>query len=184
MRQIRRLRSTTPLAAVAVLLSTCLSSAAFADGSGWYTAPQVSQGRWEFSQKCAVCHGAQLQGGGAPALKGTAFNQRWNGKKLSDFYNFVHEDMPLGLGASLPSQEYADIVAFLLAQSGLPAGTDKFTPYSPMDRVLELKAALAAGGTVAPAPPGQTKTGALYGSSRSRRPTRRRRRSLTEPTLP
>jgi alcohol dehydrogenase (cytochrome c) len=163
MRQIRRLRSTTPLAAVAVLLSTCLSSAAFADGSGWYTAPQVSQGRWEFSQKCAVCHGAQLQGGGAPALKGTAFNQRWNGKKLSDFYNFVHEDMPLGLGASLPSQEYADIVAFLLAQSGLPAGTDKFTPYSPMDRVLELTAAAAAGGTVASAPPGQIKIGALYG---------------------
>ncbi len=163
MRQIRRLRPSMPLAAVAVLFIACLSSAAYADGSGWYTAPQVSQGRWEFSQKCAVCHGAQLQGGGAPALKGTAFNQRWNGKKLSDFYNFVHSDMPLGLGASLPSQEYADIVAFLLAQSGLPAGTDKFTPYSPMDRVLELNAAAASGGTVASAPPGQIKIGALYG---------------------
>jgi alcohol dehydrogenase (cytochrome c) len=148
-----------------MLGSCCLVSApaVHADGSGWYTAPQVAPGRWEYSQKCAVCHGAQLQGGGAPALKGTAFTQRWDGKKLSDLYGFIHGDMPLGLGASLPSQEYADIVGFLLAQSGLPAGTDKFTPYSPMDRVLELSAAAAAGGTVASAPPGQVSIGALYG---------------------
>jgi alcohol dehydrogenase (cytochrome c) len=29
--------------------------------------PLAGQGRWEFSQKCAACHGSQLQGGGAPA---------------------------------------------------------------------------------------------------------------------
>ena len=140
-----------------------MSQTVHADGSGWYTSAQVSQGRWEYSQKCAVCHGAQLEGGGAPALKGSAFAQRWDGKKLSDFYTFVHTDMPLGLGASLPSQEYADIVAYLLAQNGLAAGTDKFTPYSPMDRVLQLNEAAAAGGTVASAAPGQIKIGSLYG---------------------
>lgn len=148
---------------VACATLALMSQVAHADGSGWYTSAQVSQGRWEYSQKCAVCHGAQLAGGGAPALKGTVFAQRWDGKKLSDFYAFVHADMPLGLGASLPSQEYADIVAYLLAQSGLPAGTDKFTPYSPMDRVLQLNEAAAAGGTVAAATPGQIKIGALYG---------------------
>ena len=77
--------------------------------------------------------------------------------------SFVHTDMPLGLGASLPSQEYADIVAYLLAQSGLPAGTERFTPYSPMDRVLELSAAALSGGTVAAAIPGKVTIGALYG---------------------
>lgn len=41
---------------------------AFADGTAFFSSAQVSQGRWEFSQKCAVCHCAQLQGGGAPAL--------------------------------------------------------------------------------------------------------------------
>jgi alcohol dehydrogenase (cytochrome c) len=149
--------------AVAGATLALMSHVARADGSGWYTSAQVSQGRWEFSQKCAVCHGVQLEGGGAPALKGTVFAQRWDGKKLSDFYSFIHADMPLGLGASLPSQEYADIVAFLLAQNGLPAGMDKFTPYSPMDRVLQLNEAAAAGGTVAAATPGQIKIGALYG---------------------
>ena len=125
---------------VVMLFGLAASAVALADGTGWYTSEQVAQGRWEYSQKCGVCHGQQLQGAGAPALKGKTFNQQWDGKKLSDFYGYVHTNMPLGLGASLPSQEYADIVAFLLAQSGLPAGTDKFTPYSPMDRVLELNA--------------------------------------------
>jgi alcohol dehydrogenase (cytochrome c) len=148
---------------VVILFGLAASAVALADGTGWYTSEQVAQGRWEYSQKCGVCHGQQLQGTGAPALKGKTFNELWNGKKLADFYGYVHTNMPLGLGASLPSQEYADIVAFLLAQSGLPAGTDKFTPYSPMDRVLELNAAAAAGGTVAAAAPGEISIGKLYG---------------------
>ena len=161
----RRTHHRLLIAAVAMLSTAGLAhtAPARADGTGWYAPPQVAQGRWEYSQKCAVCHGAQLEGAGAPALKGKAFIERWNGKKLSDFYEFVHTDMPLGLGASLPSQEYADIVAYLLAQSGLPAGTERFTPYSPMDRVLELSAASLSGGTVAAAIPGKVTIGALYG---------------------
>jgi PQQ-dependent dehydrogenase (methanol/ethanol family) len=151
--------------AVALLGAAALGrgTPALADGTGWYAPPQVAQGRWEYSQKCGVCHGAQLEGAGAPALKGKLFIERWNGKKLSEFYEFVHTDMPLGLGASLPSQEYADIIAYLLAQNGLPAGTERFTPYSPMDRVLELAGAAASGETVAAAVPGKVTIGALYG---------------------
>jgi mono/diheme cytochrome c family protein len=114
---------------------------AHADGAGWYAPAQVPSGRWEYSQQCAVCHGAQLQGGGAPALKGREFTAQWNGKKLDELYTYVHKNMPLGRGASLPSQEYADIVAYILAQSGLPAGNERFTPRTPMDRVLTLAAA-------------------------------------------
>ncbi len=151
------------VATLAALAAGAAASTARADGTGWFSASQVSQGRWEYSQKCAVCHGAQLQGAGGPALKGKFFIERWDGKKLSDLYEFVHGDMPLGLGASLPSQEYADIVAYLLAQSGLAAGNEMYTPKSPMDRVLQLSAAQAAGGTVAAATPGEIKIGALYG---------------------
>jgi hypothetical protein len=46
--------------------------------------------------------------------------------------------MPLGQGGALDGQVYADIVAYILAQSGVPGGTEKFTPTSPMERVLEL----------------------------------------------
>ena len=115
---------------VAIRKSACLFAAlasasmlggatvARADGTGWFAPAQVPQGRWEYAQQCAVCHGAQLQGGGAPALKGREFAAQWNGKKLDELYTYVHKNMPLGRGASLPSQEYADVVAYILAQSG------------------------------------------------------------------
>ena len=135
---------------------------AVADGSAFFSSSQVSQGRWEFSQKCAVCHGAQLQGGGAPALKGREFVAQWNGKSLKDFYNYVHSNMPLGQGGELNSQEYADIVAYVLAHSGLPAGNEKLTPKSPMDRALDL-ASVSAGSAAASVPAGAVKIGELYG---------------------
>jgi alcohol dehydrogenase (cytochrome c) len=137
------------------------ASGASADGTGWFATAQLSQGRWEYSQKCAVCHGAQLQGGGAPSLKGRVFNDQWDGKTLKDFYNYVHKNMPLGQGGDLNSQEYADIVAYILAQNGLPAGEEKFTAKSSMERVLELSA--AAGNAPASAPPGEVRIGELYG---------------------
>jgi glucose dehydrogenase/cytochrome c5 len=144
-----------------VLLFT--AQGALADGTGFFTSAQLSQGRWEYSQKCSVCHGAQLQGVGAPALKGRLFNDQWNGKTLKDLYNYVHNNMPLGQGGDLNSQEYADIVSYILAQSGLPAGDEKLMPKSPMDRVLELSAAATAGGAAASAAPGEVKIGQLYG---------------------
>ena len=149
---------------VVILLGLATSAAVQADGTGWYTPEQVAQGRWQYSQKCGACHGQQLQGTGAPALSGNLFKDQWNGKKLSDFYGYVHTNMPLGMGASLSTQEYADIVAFVLAQNGLPAGTDKLSPKSPMDRVLELDVAAAAGSTVAAAAPGKIEIGKLYGT--------------------
>jgi len=149
---------------VVILLGLATSAAVQADGTGWYTPEQVAQGRWQYSQKCGACHGQQLQGTGAPALSGNLFKDQWNGKKLSEFYGYVHTNMPLGMGASLSTQEYADIVAFVLAQNGLPAGTDKLSPKSPMDRVLELDVAAAAGSTVAAAAPGKIEIGKLYGT--------------------
>ena len=144
----------------------------FADGTGWFLPAQVPQGRWEYSQQCAVCHGAQLQGGGAPALKGRLFNDQWNGKKLDELYTYVHKNMPLGRGAVLPSQEYADIVAYILAQSGLPAGNERFTPKTPMDRVLTLTGAAETGSLAATGAPIDVKIGALFGELKEPTTTR------------
>jgi mono/diheme cytochrome c family protein len=98
-----------PLAALAFWVIA--TEGALADGTGWFTSDQVGQGRWAYAQKCATCHGAQLQGTGAPALKGRSFNAQWNGKSLHEFYDYVHQQMPLGQAGSLKGQEYADIVA-------------------------------------------------------------------------
>jgi alcohol dehydrogenase (cytochrome c) len=149
-------------AGLSVLMLCLAVSAACADGTGWFTTAQLTQGRFEYSQKCAVCHGAQLQGGGAPSLKGQTFDAQWDGKTLKDFYDYVRQNMPLGQAGELNGQQYADIVAYILAQNGLPAGDDKFIATSPMARVLELAA--AAGNAPASAPPAEVKIGELYGT--------------------
>ncbi len=122
---------------------------ASADGTGWFTQPQVDRGRWEYAAKCTACHGAKLQGTGAPPLKGPEFAAQWNNKTLKDLYSFVHSQMPFGLPNSLKSQEYADLVAYVLASNGLPAGQEELTPSSSMDRVLVLSGSAPAPGTSA-----------------------------------
>jgi mono/diheme cytochrome c family protein len=112
----------------------CVAGEPRADGTGWFTLDQVAAGRVEYGAKCATCHGSQLQGTGAPALRGRSFSLLWNRKTLGEFYTYVHKQMPLGSPDSLKLQEYADIVAFILAQNGLPAGVDRLTPATPMNR--------------------------------------------------
>jgi len=152
------------IVAVASYLLWLAAHDALADGTGFFSAAQMSQGRWEYSQKCSVCHGAQLQGGGAPALKGNEFIALWNGKTLKDFYDYVQSNMPLGQGGALKGQEYADIVSYILAQGGLPAGNERLTPTTPMGRVLELSAAASAGGVIADTGSAEVKIGELYGT--------------------
>ena len=135
---------------------------ALADGTGWYSAEQISQGRWDYSQRCSVCHGAQLQGAGAPSLKGGSFSLQWNGKTLKELHAYIHDQMPLGAGGLLKAQEYADIVAYILAQNGLPAGEEKLTSRSPMDRVLTLSDAPTAAPQAAAGPP--ARLGELIGT--------------------
>jgi alcohol dehydrogenase (cytochrome c) len=156
------LQSRSRVAAFGAGLLLLAAHEALADGTGFFTAAQLSAGRWQYSQQCSVCHGAQLQGGGAPALKGSEFGAQWNGRTLKDFFDLVHSTMPLGQAGKLDGQEYADIVSYILAQSGLPAGNEKLTPDSPMDRVLELSAVAPAGNAAASANPDEVKIGALY----------------------
>jgi alcohol dehydrogenase (cytochrome c) len=158
-----RARRPITLASTSAVILLGVTTVALADGTGWFSPDQVSQGHWEYSQKCSVCHGAQLQGGGAPAVKGQIFEQQWNGKTLKDFYNYVHDQMPLGQAGSLDGQEYANVVAYMLAQSGLPSGNEKLTPSSPMERVLQLGGTPATGSQPTAAPP-PVKIGELYGS--------------------
>jgi alcohol dehydrogenase (cytochrome c) len=156
-------RLTGSVALAIPLMMLGMAQIARADGTAFFSSAQVSQGHWEFGQKCAVCHGAQLQGGGAPALKGKLFAQQWNGKTLQQFYGYVHSNMPLGQGGELNSQEYADIVSYVLAQNGLPAGNEKLTPKSPMDRALDLSPDAVSGSAAAATVPAQVKIGELYG---------------------
>jgi PQQ-dependent dehydrogenase (methanol/ethanol family) len=159
--------SNPPRARCSLLVALLFADGALADGTGWFTADQVNAGRWAYEQRCATCHGVELEGAGAPALKGTAFNAQWNGKTLQDLYSYVHSEMPLGAAGTLKGQDYANVVAYILARSGLPAGTQKLTMRSPMSRVLELSDDLTAAAPGSSAPTAPVNVGALIGSVRS-----------------
>ena len=158
-------RGASLVGAIMLIALSVSFTATHADGTGFFTADQATSGRFAYSQNCAACHGAELQGTGGPALKGTSFGMLWNGKSLQDFYDYVHTQMPLGRVGDLKDQTYADIVAFVLAQNGLPAGTDPLTPSTPMQRALVLGNAPDIGATPSAAPP-HIVIGALIGEIR------------------
>ena len=57
------------IAAFATGALSCAALPAFADGTPFFSTAQIGQGRYEYAQKCSVCHGTQSEGGGAPALQ-------------------------------------------------------------------------------------------------------------------
>jgi PQQ-dependent dehydrogenase (methanol/ethanol family) len=145
---------------VALVIAPGIFAARADEGTGWFTREQAATGHGLYVAKCGVCHGADLKGGGAPELIGHGFAAKWNGKTLNDLYVYTRDQMPKGSGGSLSGQEYADIVAFMLAQNGFGAGTIKLEPKSPMGRLLVVSESASVAQTNVAAP---VKLGELAG---------------------
>jgi len=94
---------------------------------GYYTAAQATAGAKAYAQSCAQCHGAQLQGVSAPALKGVSMH---GSQSIADIYNFMSQQMPAGAPGSLKPGTYAAIMAYILKQNGHPAGSTALTAQS------------------------------------------------------
>ncbi|PPQ35795.1 c-type cytochrome [Rhodopila globiformis] len=97
-----------------------------------YTKTQAEKGAGIFASKCVQCHGANLQGTAAPAVAGDDFLQtaQRNGWTLAMVQYLVLNDMPMNAPSSLSPQQYASVLAFLLASNCYPAGNKPF-PVSP-----------------------------------------------------
>jgi mono/diheme cytochrome c family protein len=91
--------------------------------SGVYSSEQAKRGEEPYAQSCAACHGATLEGGEmAPPLVGSQFNSNWNGLTLGDLMERMRISMPQNNPGSLSRQQYADILAFMLAAGKFPTG--------------------------------------------------------------
>jgi mono/diheme cytochrome c family protein len=93
-----------------------------------YTVAQAHAGQAVFSANCIGCHGANLQGVAGPAVAGTEFlttvkNNKWT---LADLRSLVVENMPLNNPGTLTPEQYANVMAFLLASNCYPAGSVPF----------------------------------------------------------
>jgi mono/diheme cytochrome c family protein len=87
-----------------------------------YQADQAQRGKAIYAAKCAVCHGKELTGGGAPALAGAQFFTRDMNNKLGDVFRYMVHEMPAGQPGSLTHAQYADLMAYILATNGYPTG--------------------------------------------------------------
>jgi alcohol dehydrogenase (cytochrome c) len=105
-----------------------------AESTGAYTAEQASRGATVYTQYCAQCHGANLQGEAGTPLMGRTFLQAYGAGTAAQLYDFLSRQMPLNAPGSLSQPQYLDVTAFILERNGLPPGAAPLSAQS-LDKV-------------------------------------------------
>lgn len=104
-----------------------LPLATYAQGAkpALYTDAQAQTGAAVYAQACAACHGQQLEGVAAPALKGQAFGEMAiaQGLTVDALLDVIINTMPQSDPGSLNSDDYNAVTAYILQQNGYPAGS-------------------------------------------------------------
>ncbi|HET7219455.1 MAG TPA: cytochrome c [Vicinamibacterales bacterium] len=83
--------------------------------TGVYTAPQAARGEETYMALCVNCHPAGT-------YKAAGFKATWKGRPLSDLFDQVREKMPKNDPGSLSTQEYVQLVAYILRINDVPPG--------------------------------------------------------------
>ena len=98
---------------------------------GVFTAEQAARGRIAYTGPCDRCHGYKLDGASddpdmlpAPPVAGPKFLRKWNGRTLAALFDYLRTTMPANNPGYLSEAEVADIVAYMLAVSGMPADAE------------------------------------------------------------
>lgn len=91
---------------------------------GVYTDEQAKRGEAVYYERCASCHGPELEGGDmTPPLTGGGFTSNWNELSVGDLFERIRITMPLDRPRTLSRPQSADVIAFLLKANRWPAGT-------------------------------------------------------------
>ena len=115
----RSFRIHSIVCAVAAFVATI----AHAQATSGFTADQARHGASVYAQSCSSCHGPNLQGEAAPALIGPAFLQAIASRYATAdlLVSFVSRNMPVNDPGGLTSQQYRDVVGYILARNGYNA---------------------------------------------------------------
>ena len=93
-----------------------------------FTQAQADDGAALYGDNCAKCHGPNLNDGEfGPPLKGARFKKDWGGKGVDALFSYAVEKMPPGQTGVLRSDDYAALLAYILAANGAAPG-DKPLP--------------------------------------------------------
>ncbi len=101
-----------------------LAGAMPAPGDSLFTLEQAEAGRMVYATHCGSCHGQDLEGSAAPALKGESFARAWSreDRSLESLYYITRTTMPRNAGNSLTEEAYLQVTAYLLQVNGYKAG--------------------------------------------------------------
>ena len=102
---------------------------------GVFSAAQAARGQAVYTERCASCHGATLQGAQGPPLTGDLFVSHWQGEPLSALLAKIRNTMPANAAGTLTAEQSADLVAHLLRASGFPAGSTELAANGAADRI-------------------------------------------------
>lgn len=109
-------------ATAAALLAMAVPAAGKGTRAGAYSAIQAAEGARVYAVRCAMCHGARLEGTvETPGLVGK-FVARWADRPLADLFGYVSGAMPQGSPGRLSPEDNARLMAFILQANGAPAG--------------------------------------------------------------
>jgi len=92
---------------------------------GVYTTAQAERGKTVFNTACIRCHGGDLAGTTAPALKGDRFQTTWGGEMIESLFGKIRDTMPPNFGTILDDQAKLDIVTYILQTNGFPTGSSE-----------------------------------------------------------
>ena len=115
------MKGTGRLFAAGALLSLAAAAPAFAQTEetlttldGVYTAEQAERGAVVVEDVCRECHDDEEFVG--------AFIRSWAGASVAALFDDIYSLMPEDQPGSLPPQQYADVIAYILQLNGLPPG--------------------------------------------------------------
>jgi len=130
---MRLLGAATLVIASGALAQTANESVSIRDGV--FTAEQARRGQAAYTGPCDRCHGYKLDGASddpdmlpAPPVAGPKFLRKWNSRTLASLFEYVRATMPSNNPGYLSDAELADIVAYMLSVSGMPAGDAPLRP--------------------------------------------------------
>lgn len=113
--------------ASAVALTSVSAQQAAPAWNGIYSEAQAARGAKVYQLYCANCHGKDLAGGNlAPAAGGPAFVARWQGRPLRELFGYLQTRMPYSNPNQLTAEQNADVLAYMLSYSKVPAGPRDF----------------------------------------------------------
>ena len=93
---------------------------------GVFTEAQAVAGQDAYDAACKACHDMKFY---------RDIWNGWEGKPLLNFWYLLVGEMPADNPGSLLDAEYTDIVAYILADMGFPAGTAALDPNNGMDAI-------------------------------------------------